>query len=445
MRKLFNESESGTLKSRLTKNALGSFGLRIATIGLAFIISVALSRLFGTEGYGVYSYAITWLFVLQIPAGLGMKALIVREVSAYRARSEWGLMRGLLGWANQAVLITSIGIAILAAFVVWILRADDSSQLLTVFWLSLISLPFFSLKLLRQATLQGLNRVVIGQLPEALIQPVLFIILLGCAYLFFGENLSVVWAMGLQVITTGIAFFIGAEMLRRNIPQAMRGTPPDYRVGIWMRSVLPFMFTNSMYVVNNRADALMLGAIKGPEAVGLYVVASRGAELISFILMAVNLSIGPTVAKLYAEGNIRKLQNLVTKSSRIIFLASLPIALALIVYGNWFLIIFGPNFVVGQQALILLSVGQLFNAGMGSVGLLLNMTGYERDTAIGVGISATLNIILNAILIPGYGLEGAATATAISTVIWNILLLVYVHRRLKVSPTAIGRINFLKK
>jgi len=88
-----------------------------------------------------------------------------------------------------------------------------------------------------------------------------------------------------------------------------------------------------------------------------------------------------------------------------------------------------------------LSVGQLINAATGSVGLLLIMTGYERDAAICVGISAVLNVVLNATLIPKWGLTGAAIATTSSMMVWNILLAIWVYRRLRIHSTALGEIG----
>jgi O-antigen/teichoic acid export membrane protein len=61
------------------------------------------------------------------------------------------------------------------------------------------------------------------------------------------------------------------------------------------------------------------------------------------------------------------------------------------------------------------------------------MTGYQKYTFIGVAVSAILNIILNAALIPQWGAEGAAMATAISTVVWNILLVSFVQKKLNIK------------
>ena len=83
-----------------------------------------------------------------------------------------------------------------------------------------------------------------------------------------------------------------------------------------------------------------------------------------------------------------------------------------------------------------LALGQLVNAGMGSVGALLNMTDHERDTLRGVAIAAVANVVLGLVLIPLYGLEGAAIATAVPLIIWNLLLRQAVWRRIQIETLA---------
>jgi O-antigen/teichoic acid export membrane protein len=435
---LFNKEKASTLKGRLARSASGSFGLRIASTGLSFITGVLLARLLGATGYGTYTYAMAWVGLLAVPGALGLDKLLVREVAVYETKSEWCLMKGLLRWANQAVLIVSLGVALLAALICSIFASSQDSLVLISFWIAMISLPLLTLTRLRQAVLKGLNRVIAGQVPEMLIQPILFICFIGVAYLLLGKNLTTPWTLGINIAATGIAFIVGTAVLLKTLPHPIKETPPSYKIREWMKSALPFMLITSMQIINARTDLLMLGAMKGPKEAGIYAVANRGAELITFILLAVNTALAPTVASLHAAGDMKKLQDVVTKSTRIILLFSLPIGLALIVFGHWFLILFGEAFTQGRNPLAILSLGQLINASMGSVGPLLVMTGHERNVATGVGISAALNIILNVLLIPRWGVTGAATATASSMITWNILLAVWVYRTIGIHSTALG-------
>ncbi|MBA7669784.1 hypothetical protein ES703_77918 [subsurface metagenome] len=98
--------------------------------------------------------------------------------------------------------------------------------------------------------------------------------------------------------------------------------------------------------------------------------------------------------------------------------------------------VFGPEFTQSHTPLAILAVGQLVNAGMGSVGFLLNMTGHERDVARTLLITAGLNILLNLALIPPFGMAGAASATAVSLALWNFILYQLVKIRIGINSTA---------
>lgn len=437
----YDEADAG-LRTLLIKGSVGTFALKVISTGLAFLISLLLARILRAEGYGIYAYTMAWVSLLGVLAVLGLDRLIVREVAVYQTQSAWGLMRGLLRRANQAVVVVSLVLTFLAALGAWILAGRSGSQMLISFWVALTMLPFVALNSLRQAALRGLNRVVVGQLPEMFFQPVLFITLIVAAYLFIEKNFTAPFALGMNVVAAGVAFIIGTRLLYKNLPEAARKTLPAHETRAWSRSALHLMLIASLQVINARADIVMLGAMKGTNATGIYAVATKGAELIAFILIAVNMALAPTIASLYAAKEMKRLQRLITQSARIILFISLPIGLGLIFFGNWFLtFVFGGEFMQGKTALSVLSIGQIINAGMGSVGLLLISTGHERDVTVGIGISALLNVVLNAFLIPIWGLEGAATATAASMIMWNILLAILVYRRLGIHSTALGRIS----
>ncbi len=438
---IFAKSKTDSLRNRLIKGALGSFGLKIAGTGLTFIRSLMFARLLGTDGLGIYAYAITWVGLLSIPAKLGLAQLIVREIAIYQTQSAWGLMRGLLDWSNRVVLIASITLALIAGGIAWNLQVDTNSQMLLVFCVALISLPIVSLTNLRLCAMQGLHQVVLGQLPGALIAPLLLITLTGSGYLILKEDLNASWVVAMHVLGMSITFLIGACLLNRALPKVVKNTTPKYQAKKWLRGGLPLMFFGAMHIISSQTDVLMLGALKGAEAVGIYVVVNRLASLIVFVLTAVNSVLAPNIASLYAEGKIEQLQRVITKSSRAVFFASFCIAGSLMGFSYWFLLLFGQDFTQGQNTLIILCVGQLVNAAAGPVALILNMSGYENYTAMSIASSAILNVILNVLLIPQWGIEGAAIATASSMIILKIFSLIWVRKKLGIDSTALGNIK----
>jgi O-antigen/teichoic acid export membrane protein len=442
---LLGKEESVALRKRLVGGTGGLLGLRVAFSGLSFLVTVLLARLLGTEGYGAYFYAFAWIVLLGIPAILGTDQLLVREVATYLSKSQWGLMRGLLQRANRAVLMASVGLALLAAAVGWALRGHwPSSNMLPTFWVALILLPFVALTRVRQGAMQGLHRVALGAMPEQLIQPALLLVFLSATYLFLPYRLTAPLSMGLNVAACGVAFLVGALLMYRTLPLCVKEAAPVYRDAAWARSSLPLVFLAGAGVLFSQADTLILGALKGAQAVGLYTAAHKGADFIAFVLVAQSAAFASTAASLYATGDMERLQRLVTRLARWTLLASAPLAILLIGFGRWFLLYcYGRQFTQARTALAILSCGQLANISMGSVGLLLVMTGHERDAAAAIGAGAVSNIVLNFALVPRWGLEGAAVAYACGMILWNIWMAVTLYEKVGIHSTALGRLHLV--
>lgn len=429
------------LKSRLIKGTVGSFGLSIAHAGLGFLSHLLLAQFLGKTGLGIYTYAFSWVELLGITATFGLPQLLIREVAVYQTTAAWGLLRGLLRWATRLVLALSIGVALVAAGMAWIIAKGDEQGMAAALGLALLALPFMSLRSVRLAAMQGLRRVVLGRMPEALLAPIFLMLFLVGAYFWSGRALSVSAAIVMQILATTITFLIGSGLLLCIKPQEINAAVAEYQKGHWLRSAIPFMLLLEMNNINARLDILMLGAIQGAAEVGIYTVARRGVGGIIFMLGAVNSVLAPLVASLYAQKNMRLLQRLIIKSARVASLFALVVTLGLFVFGKWFLLLFGKEFVQGQQTLRILSIGMFVNATMGSVGLLLNMTGYERYTLLSVGCSLILNGLLNLVLIPKWGANGAAIATTGSMILWNVLSFIWVYQKLGINSTAFGRIT----
>ena len=418
----------------------GTFGLRIAATGLSFITGILLARLLGASGFGIYTYAFTWTQLLILAGTLGLDKLIVREVAIYQTKSDWSLVRGLLQWANQIVLMVSVALALGAIGIAWGLDMAANSQQFWAFCVAMLLIPIAVLRNLRLSAMRGLHQIVIGLMPELILAPLLLLVLTGSAYLLLGDSLTAFWVILMRVVAALISLAIGVKLLDRVLPNVAKEATPKYQPRTWIRSALPFLFMGSLYIIKSRTDILMLGAIQGAEAAGIYFVVSRGAHLINFILGSVNTVLGPNIATLYAEGKTKQLQRVMTKSARVVLLIALPITAIMIGFGYWYLLLFGKEFTQGQYALTILCVGRLIDASAGSVGLLLNMTGNERFTFISNVVGAGLNVILNALLIPRWGVEGAALATTSTTILVNVMNTLWVRQKLGIHCTAFGKL-----
>ncbi len=428
----------GPLSTFVARGVLGSLGLRVAGVALAYLSVIVLARLLGTTGFGHYMYALAWLNVLVIPAAFGLEGVLTRELAAARALKDWPAARGLVRFSNRFVVVATIVVAGLAAGVAWSLAASPPGESVRVFWLALLSLPFFALARLRQHALQGLSHVVVGQVPETLLRPVCLVLLLGMAHLIVAERLTAEQAMLAFAAANLAAYLFGSWLFARRVPAAMRRATPAFDRRRWLGAAASMLLVGSMYVVHNQTDTLMLGWLTDADAVGLYSAANRGAAVLGFVVLAVAATFAPLFSGIHAADDRAALQRAVRQSCRWIVLLMLPGGLVLVAGAVPFLRLFGDDFVAAATALRLLCLGHLLTSVFGAVAILLIMTGHERVTGVTVGITAVLNIALNALLIPRFGIEGAAVATGVSLVAWNLALYVVAGRRLAVRCLPFG-------
>ena len=435
---LLGSHGSASLRERLVAGVAGLLTLRVAFGGLAFLLALTLARTLGTEGVGTYSYALAWVTLLGAPAILGMDLLIVRELAGFQLRSEWGLMRGMLRTANGVVLFTSLGLVSVVVPTSWMLRTRTSPEALTTLWVALPLVPLIAMTRVRQATLQGLHRVVMGSVPERLILPATLLALLF-AFRVGRVPLSATVAMTLNVGATILAFAVGAWMLHRHFPAAARAATPVFQVERWIRGGLPVLLLNSVGVVFSQADTLIVGALKGSAAVGLYSVADKSADLLTFVLIAQSAAFASTAASLHAQKDIATLQRLTTRIARLTLLTAAPLGVLLIGAGHGFLALFyGAEFVPAQRALVFLSIGQLVNVAAGLNGMLLIMTDQAGAAVRVVAASAALNVGLNLLLVPTWGIEGGAVANMISLIAWNVLATWALHAKTGIHSSVLG-------
>nr|MDA3878674.1 polysaccharide biosynthesis C-terminal domain-containing protein [Halothiobacillus sp.] len=245
------------------------------------------------------------------------------------------------------------------------------------------------------------------------------------------------YAMAAQLAAAGVVLLVGGWMLSRSLPTASRTEPVEYQSLHWLKSALPFTLIGGAGLINNQADIIMLGWFGSAAEVGIYHVAVQGATLVAFGLQVANAVMAPHFARLYTLGDMDKLQRLVTASARVVLLVALPLALAFVFAGGTIVTwVFGEGFAASHLPLAILALGQLANVAFGSVGFLLNMTGNERHTARVLWQTALLNVVLNGLLIPFYGMVGAAVASAVSLLTWNALLFVCVGKNLGVTSFA---------
>lgn len=417
----------------LSKGFLVSI-LRVAARGLGFLFSVVIARLFGAEGTGLYYLALAVAMVAMVIGRLGLDNVIVRFVASNATQKNWpqvaGVYRQSMWLSGSLSFFVAVFIFITAP---WVANVIFSNPDLTAF-LRIMSFGIApgALVILHAQALMAVGRPAIAAVVQATGISFLNILLIyPLSHLFSLRGLAATYAI------TQVALLLVGWLLWRHVVPQIRGVRGRFDHRVLIRTALPLLWVASANLIMQWTDTFMLGIWTTPEDVGIYGVVVRTATLTSFILIAVNSVVAPKFAAMYAERDSLALGRLARDVSRLASLLGLPFLAVLTVFSQQVLSVFGPEFIVGAAALIILSIGQFINVATGSVGYLLMMTGHEKAMQhITIG-AALLNILLNVLLIPILGILGAAISTASSLALMNIVGAILVHKKLAILTVPI--------
>lgn len=407
---------------------------------LGFAVAVLLARLLGPGGYGVYSFGLAIVTLIAIPTQTGVATLTVREVARYRYEHQWGLLHGLFRLGARAVVVVSL-LVILAAAGVILLAADQlEPSTRATYLVALALIPLMSMCEFLGATLRGFGRITQGQLPQMVLRPG---VLLGFLLLMplVGGELTSTEAMFGHVLAVMVALACLSVFMGRTVPATMRSAAPSYDRSAWLKSMLPLSLLAGTQVLANQTDIVMLGVMLSSEEVGAYRVASQGAVLVGIFATAINLVISPEIARLHSMGEWGRMQRYVIKAARVMFVGGLLVTTVFIVFGeNLLVAVFGESYRDAYTVLLILCGGQLVNMALGPLLTVLNMIGRERQAANWSAVGAALNVTLNLIMIPLFGVEGAALATGLSLALWRAGLSIQLRRELQIKTSVLSRL-----
>ena len=189
-----------------------------------------------------------------------------------------------------------------------------------------------------------------------------------------------------------------------------------------------------MGTLNAELASFLLGILSSNKSVAYFKVAMQSVALISLALNSINLILAPNVAMLYKKNNFKEMQYLLRNSVRLSSIVALPFLLVLIFFSNFLVLtLFGDEYLPSVLIIQILAIGQVFNVCMGSVNLILNMTGNEKKALRVISLTLIVTALLMLTLIPLYQEVGAAVAAAVSMVMWNLLMAIDIYKTTKIK------------
>jgi O-antigen/teichoic acid export membrane protein len=419
----------------LARGASGAFIVRIIGTGLMFVSHMIMARLLGSASYGNFAYAMTWLSVLALVGNLGLDNASLRFVAEYNGTQKWNLMKGFLRRSIQISSGVSLFLGLTVAGIIWILHGRLAPELANCLWVMCIILPFFTLLGIKEACLRALKYIALSQFAGQVLRPLLLLFGLGVLYFLNEEILNATVAMIINLAGFLCALMFLMLVSMKALPKSINLSRPEYDTGNWARVAMPMLLINAMLQVENQADVLILGFFLDSSQIGLYSAAKKITILISFGYFSVNAIAAPMISELWHQGETKKLQRMLTLAAKGILAFTLPASICMIIFGKQILSLFSQEFTAAYWPMVILTLGQIVNSLAGSVGALMIMTGHQKNASIFIAIGMITNITLSIILIPKFSIIGAAISMSASLIIWNLLMFIYVLKKIRLNPS----------
>ncbi|WP_066358651.1 flippase [Aliarcobacter cryaerophilus] len=384
-----------------------------------FFIHILISRYYGAEILGVFNLILSLMIIGAIISRFGLDMYIIRVIPSLEKEDE--KISLFLKEVLKIVFVGSIAVSFLIYLLsdiinIYIFKSIDASYY--IFGLIIVMVPFAFLNVLPEI-FRGLHDIKIYSFFRNVFQNLLVLILLSYS-IFLSSKFDPIYTLYSSIIIiTGILFFVLYKFLKKhNIDLSIKG---KYNDKILAYSY-PMLLTSSMMFLMGYSDVFMISYYLDEYQVGIYSACVKLSFAVIFILASINGFIAPKISQAYSNGEKHKINAIYKSSIKLILLFTTPIFILLYIFPEFFLGLFGSEFLTATTTLIIINTAFLINAIFGSVGYILNMTDNQKFVSKVIFICLLLNMIFNLILIPLYGIDGAAIATVISTLIMNLSL-----------------------
>lgn len=409
------------LKNFLIKNSLKVLLLRASGIVLMFLLSLFLTNSFSAEIVGQYDFVRSFLMILSGASLLGTNQAIIYYSGILTSKKSFGSIKSIYFKMNFLILIAC---AILYApllvidkeVINQIFNKQGAYELVS---LSLQGLVFYSITMLNIDTIRALKHTLISEGFRNIFRYTPFFIFSIILYIIDSPEYLVLWFIYsfvvIFVISTAVVYFF---LFNKNFPKSAAHNFSSTEI---LRASYPMALSAISYFLMQSTDVLFISAYDTFESAAYYSIAVKLAAVTALALISVNIVIAPKIASIYNDKNFYQLKLILKKATRMNVVISLPIIIILLFFSEYVLSTFGSNYILAKNALWILLIAQFFNSITGPSALYLNMTGRQKKLNVILVISLLINVVLNIILVPDFGMLGAAISTTTSFVISKIL------------------------
>ncbi|WP_343505063.1 MULTISPECIES: lipopolysaccharide biosynthesis protein [Roseobacteraceae] len=421
----------------LARRLAGLLGLRVFSLAIVFLQTIALTRFFGPEVFGQFSFAVSVATIAMLAITMGLDQVLMRDlarVGRERAAQVGSWVVTYL-FAQRFTLILSLLSALMGTllFAVTDLGGVYTPALIWVFAL----VPFMVGRKFIESLLLGDHRPGASLMGSQMAQPLAMV-------LGVGIFMALGWAAELgtlltlfsvaTILSTLTVFWLARGLLPQLMPApgVVRPELDHYRL---MQSGWSFALITLGFVIGQHIDVLLIGIFGSPSEAAVVRIATRLAEMAGLVRAIAILQFKPRLAAAYGRRDMATVQRQARQLATIFMGSGLLMTAGLLLFAEQAMSVFGEEFAIGAWPLRFYVLGVFFTMICGPCSIIMTLCDQERTASRILWVALGTQIALDVVLIPLYGPLGCAIANFVSMLILGGAGLILTRTRLGIDTT----------
>ncbi|MDB5653701.1 MAG: hypothetical protein JWQ94_1314 [Tardiphaga sp.] len=420
----------------ITQGLMATITLQVGGGVVSFAMFSLAARVLSAPQFG---HLALWLSVCQmasVVALLGQEMFILRSLNEYSVAKRPDLAKGAMlfsiGLVSTVPLLAGAAIAWVGTTIP---GQTTALSVATGLFLVLSSMLALSSHIARSTVGIFLADGMRELFWRALVVAVLLLLAVN------GLHIQIHQFFLIGSLAIALALLIQAVAIWRAFPRDIFSTATRWRVREWARTSVGFWAATVLETVNQYFDVVIVYWFLDPVSAGAYFIATRLSNMFGTVLAAVHNFATRRIPTLYFAGKTDELNGTLKRMAEVVLLCVIA-GVAVIGFGaEPILALFGPNFVAQKWTLIILTAGTAMYAAGGPAAAILMIAGFQARYPLIVAANIGLRFIGFAVLIPVWGLQGAAISAALSLGVVTVVLNVLCRRWVGVDPSVLNLIG----
>jgi O-antigen/teichoic acid export membrane protein len=406
----------------------GVVGARMAGAVAALVTQVLLARMLAPHDMGIYFLSVSVSAFAGLLMSGGYSALGITYLSRYRAWGRMALVQSFIAHARRDIALISGVLIALGCLALIVVPMDEGTR--TAILIGLFCGPAVAFIRLQGAIANSARRFTISFLPDFVLRPALLLVFVLAVLVVTGTVTLLQALLAFLAITYLIAGFQAWVLWPEGVFVPRSTVRAGPRGAILRRRATALIVVALVTTAYGDFVILASGLVLPPSDVAVFGVAMRLAALVGFITQACYQFTIPDFTEALVGRDADEVRPVLLRAILVAVGVTVLALLGAIVVGDYALLVFGREYVVGQVALVLLCVAQIVRASGGMNVNLLSLGGHQGRLSVACIASVAVLLVAAPVFTPLFGIAGVAVAVILSEAAWALSTAIMAQRKL---------------